>query len=138
MIAAAVLVTACTSSNVDPVDDAAERKPAASETSARTGDSVRITSMRLDAPTASAAFEVTNYEDEVYTYGITFEFLTLATEESQVAATVQRTIPSVRPGQTVKATVVAPEGGGPDPVSEIRIADVTPVPQDATASPARP
>lgn len=71
--------------------------------------------MRLDAPTASAAFEVTNYEDEVYTYGITFEFLTLATEESQVAATVQRTIPSVRPGQTVKATVVAPEGVAPIP-----------------------
>jgi hypothetical protein len=138
VIAAAVLVTACTSSNVDAVDDAAERKPAASETSGRTGDSVRITSMRLDAPTPSAAFEVTNYEDEVYTYGITFEFLTQATEEAQVTATVQRTIPSVKPGQTVKATVVAPEGGGPDPVSEIRIADVTPVPQDATASPARP
>ncbi|MDX3387828.1 hypothetical protein PV682_41260 [Streptomyces niveiscabiei] len=138
MIAAAVLVTACTSSNVDAVNDAAERKPAASETSAQTGDSVRITSTQLDAPTPSAAFEVTNYEGEVYTYGITFEFLTQATEESQVVATVQRTIPAMKPGQTVKATVTAPEGGGPDPVSEIRIADVTPVPPDTTASPARP
>lgn len=73
-----------------------------------------------------------------YTYGITVEFLTQATEESEPAATVQRTIPSVKPGQTVKATVMAPKGSGPDPVSEIRITDVTLVPQDASASPARP
>ncbi|GGS32963.1 hypothetical protein GCM10010269_83640 [Streptomyces humidus] len=94
--------------------------------------------MRLDAPTPSAAFEVTNYEDEVYTYGITFEFLTQATEESEVAATVRRTIASVKPGQTVETTVTAPKAGDPDPVSEIRIADVTLVPQDRSASPARP
>ncbi|MER7106074.1 hypothetical protein ABT383_41935 [Streptomyces humidus] len=138
MIAAAVLVTACTSSNVDAVNDAADRKAGASEKSAQTGDSVRIISMRLDAPTPSAAFEVTNYEDEVYTYGITFEFLTQATEESEVAATVRRTIASVKPGQTVETTVTAPKAGDPDPVSEIRIADVTLVPQDRSASPARP
>ncbi|MFF3456925.1 DUF4232 domain-containing protein [Streptomyces sp. NPDC002730] len=112
--------------------------PGAPSTSALPGDSsglekdgVKITGSSGGAR-ACAEFKVTNQETEPFTYTITFEFLS---DSGEALTGTKQTVPSVKPGQTVKRTVAM--GGLPSsPGGKVRvqIAEVRSVPADEAPS----
>ncbi|MEU4541117.1 DUF4232 domain-containing protein [Streptosporangium sp. NPDC023825] len=82
----------------------------------------------------SAEFQVTNHETEPFTYTIAFEFVS---RSGEALAGTKQTVPSVRPGQTVKRTVDLV--GLPSQASagvRVRIAEVRSVPADEAPAPA--
>lgn len=94
-------------------------------------DGVRITGSS-GGTRACAEFEVTNHEAEPFTYTITFEFLS---DAGEALSSTKQTVPSVKPGRTVKRTVAVGgiawnlSGGG-----RVRIAVVRSVPADEASS----
>ncbi|MGI5525884.1 DUF4232 domain-containing protein [Streptomyces syringium] len=81
---------------------------------------------------ACAEFDVTNHGTEPFTYTISFEFLS----DSGAALTqTKQTVSSVKPGQTVKRTVVMGEvPSRPTGAAQVRIAKVRSVPADEAPS----
>ncbi|GII53246.1 lipoprotein [Planotetraspora thailandica] len=104
-------------------------------------DGVKITglngrSRNCDRYPLSAEFRVTNHESEPFTYTITFEFLS---DSGEALAYTEQTVPSVRPGQTVKRTVDMSELHSPAPVAvRVGIAEVRSVPADEAPAPTGP
>ncbi|MFE7116338.1 DUF4232 domain-containing protein [Streptomyces sp. NPDC057654] len=66
-------------------------------------DGVKITAMG-GGNEACADFTVTNHEAKALTYTVTFTF---ASETGEALTNTEKVVPSVKPGQTVKRTVVA-------------------------------
>ncbi|WP_221890939.1 DUF4232 domain-containing protein [Microbispora sp. KK1-11] len=122
--------------------------PATSGTSALPGgsedlekDGVKITglggrSRNCDLSPFSAEFRVTNHETEPFTYTITFAFVS---RSGEVLAGAEKTVPAVKPGQTVERTVALDElpPQTSSPVG-VRIAKVRSVPADEAPAAAGP
>ncbi|MEV0281131.1 DUF4232 domain-containing protein [Streptomyces sp. NPDC050610] len=73
-------------------------------------DGVKITGLG-DGGRACADFAVTNHEAEALTYTITFTFMS---DAGEALANTEKTVPSVKPGQSVRRTITAdglPSGG---------------------------
>lgn len=104
-------------------------------------DGVKITglsgrSRTCDLPPFSAGFQVTNHETEPFTYTVAFEFVS---HSGEVLAGTKQTVPSVRPGQTVKRTVDMAELLPQTSTGvRVRIAKVRSVPADEAPAPAGP
>ncbi|MEV0264748.1 DUF4232 domain-containing protein [Streptomyces sp. NPDC050617] len=100
-------------------------------------DGVEITAMG-GGTEACADFTVTNHESQALTYTITFTFVS---EAGEALTNTEKTVPSVKPGQTVKGTVIADgrlPDGGPHPGARgdarARITSVRSVPADEAPS----
>lgn len=94
-------------------------------------DGVKITGLS-DGARACAEFSVTNHGAEPFTYTIAFELLS---DSGGAQTRTEQTVPSVRPGQTVKGTVamdgLASHTRG---TARVRIAKVRSVPADEAPS----
>lgn len=84
----------------------------------------------------SAEFQVTNHETEPFTYTVTFAFVS---HSGEVLAGTEKTVPAVKPGQTVTRTVALSElpPQTSSPVG-VRITKVRSVPADEAPAPAGP
>ncbi|GAA4557045.1 DUF4232 domain-containing protein [Planotetraspora kaengkrachanensis] len=104
-------------------------------------DGVKMTglnerSRNCDRHPLSAEFRVTNHESEPFTYTITFKSLS---DSGEALAYTKQTVPSVKPGQTVKGTVDMGELHSPAPIAvRVGIAEVRSVPADEAPAPAGP
>ncbi|MEU6409394.1 DUF4232 domain-containing protein [Microbispora sp. NPDC046933] len=104
-------------------------------------DGVKITRLNVrsrdcELDPLSAEFQVTNHEAEPFTYTISFDFVS---HSGEVLAGTERTVPAVKPGQTVNRTVDI--GRLPPHESTavgVRIAKVRSVPADEAPAPAGP
>lgn len=81
---------------------------------------------------ACAEFDVTNHETEPFTYTITLEFLS---DSGEALTHTKQTVPSVKPGRTVKRRVVMDElPSRPSGAAHVRIGKVRSVPADEAPS----
>ncbi|GGR33013.1 lipoprotein [Streptomyces netropsis] len=153
VLAGVLLLTACGSQTADSQNDGLTQRqrsdspnspdrsscgaqasdtPTAPSTSALPGNpaglekgGVKITGSSGGAR-ACAEFDVTNHGTEPFTYMITFEFLS---DSGEALTNTKQTVPSVKPGRTVKRTVVMSGlPSHPRGAARVRIAEVRSVP----------